>query len=673
MNYNKQHHKINDLNYHIRNLRLKDLNYQDLVNEFLNTKGNQFDIIVGFINEFSKKDPLDTNTVQFFKYLYGIIKKIGKNNLEQHFVTFMPFNNICWNNIYDNNIIHHCEIINIFHDLGFSIDTKNNQNEDAITSLCATSNNNIINTYNDINNRMGLFNTLMNPTKSRIKSIIGEILSNYNSNNIEHIKKIKWCLLINPHVTINKIITYFLSITNKNKNNNICNNICNNIYKNDICNDIYIYEELVNYLCKSITGIDKIRVMKKLGLDIKLYISENKSKYDIYIGQNNDKFMTEIELKKIMFDLLVNKGYHNYKEKYCLKFKSNENNKIGKISTNIDNHKNFYDSINKCDEIKILDKDMEFIIEHLNIIKNILIKLKHVDENIDNNDTINNTKLQEEYNISVLHLEDYIFSIIKYNYIDLHTINTIVPIKYSYLTKLYKAHNLNQFTTQLNGIFRNHILNEIICLEKLKQNILNNFERNMEEYILELDNTAKVNGYILMCFLICKNMFSLEEINVIKSKIIQLSNGNINDINVIYICIKCVPSIKKHFSDIFLEIAKNIKLENNIQKKYKMMDILEYAFNIKISPDTNFKELENTIINTVSNTEQKMEKVNYAILLQNNMSIKNIPIKNIPIKNIPIKNIPIKKNDTKKQLCKFIGLGEKCVYGKKCKFSHRIN
>lgn len=652
-------HNQNNLNLYIRNIRLGNYNYEQLIDAFESIKGNKFDVIIGFINEFSKKDPLNADIVQFFKYIYNITIKMGRKNLEQKFKNYMPFNNICWNKIYDNNVSYHCEIINILHDFGLSIDTMNNTNEDAINSLCATINHkNTAHIYNNINNRMSLFNALMTPTENRLKSIINEILSKSVSSNIEYIKKIRWCLLINPYVTINKFITYFFALSNKNNKNEI-------------------YEEIVNYLCKAITGIDKIRTMKTLNNDIKLHISEKKSKYDIYMGQNNTRFLSEKELKEIIYNLLVEKGYDVYKNRNCDKFKSNENNKIGKLASNINGHQNLYDSMNKHGEIIISDNDMEFIMKGLNSIKSVSDQLTELEEMNNDEGQIEEQieKYQDEYDKMALYLEDYVIGMVKHYYDDLNDIQLLLPIKCSYMMKLIKTQTLNNFTIHFNEILRKHILNEIIALNKSKQQIINNFDRNMEEYVSGLDNNAKVNGYILMSFLIHRGVFSQEEIKNIQSKFTQLCDGTSNDINIIYVCAKFVPNVKKHITNVFIKIAGLIKTETNTQKKFKMMDILESNFNIKITSDTDFNELETAINNTLANAEKKTEKVDYALLLKPNDAPTKpvLPIRtnNVP-NNVPVKTT-IKKVDFKKQLCKAIGLGEKCVYGKKCKYSHRIN
>ena len=666
----KKTNDLDNLRLYIKTLRLQNLNCDQLINKFENIKENrQYDAIIHFINELSKKDPLTSEITDFFKYLYNKKETMGRKNLENNFKNYMPFNNICWNRIYDNNTVHHCNAIKIFHDFGFSIDTMNNQGEDAIISLCATFNHKNLNVYNNVNNRMVLFNALMNPTEKRIRGILNEILAKSVSDNAEYIKKIRWCLLINPFVTIEHMINYFFAINNRNKK-------------------IEIYDEIINYITKSIVGIDKIKSAKKLGNDIKLYISEKKSKYDIYIGQNNDNFLSEKELKAIIFDLLVIKGYDYYKMHCCNKFKDSENNKMSKLSHNIDNNKNLYDIVNKSNDIKLTNDEMEYIVNNMNIINNMGYDIHRLDDELyeeqDCRDIYNTQKYEEleKYKEEVNNLEsiveDYIFSIIKNTYPSL-SIDSSICIKYSSLGRLHKAKNLVQFNSKLNKIFRDHILNELIFLEKSKQQIINNYDQHLQEFILELDNKSKVNVYLLMCFLIIKNFFTVNEVNSIQSEFVKLCKGTIGDINIIYTCVNYIPNVKKYFPNVFLEIAKNIKLENNTQKKFKMMDILENVFKIKVSSDTNFEELENNIKNIISNMEPKMEKVNYENLLTQNYNNNNLPIKNVvPPLDQPTNSIksPIKspfKNDPKKHMCKFIGMGEKCIYGKKCKFSHRIN
>jgi hypothetical protein len=725
---NNKFNNNNGLLSNIKKLRFIDLSYDQLVNEFEKIRDDdKFMAMIYFINEYSKKDPLTTDIIKFFSYIYSIKNIFGRKNLEMNFRKYMPFNNICWNKIYNNNTDNHCNAIKIFHDFGFSIDTTNNQGEDAIVSLCATFNSKNSNAYSNVNNRIALFNALMTPTKTRIRSILNEIMAKSVSNNVEYIKKIRWCLLIDPYTTIEQMIYIFFALSNNNNKNNI-------------------YDELVNYFTKSISGINNIKKRKTLDNNIRHHLS-TKSKYDIYIEQHNDKFMSETEIKDMLFDILVVKGYDNYKLFCKNKFKDNEHIKIQKIQKNINNYNNLYKLINNVNintntnnitstynnnndntninGISVTEHDMDNI--HAKI--NEICKFNQIVSELENKlDILENethyceedySKIYEELEIEkgkesdlIFSLEQYIFNIMKRKY-NVDYIDSIIPLHYNSIKKLQKKKNLLQFNEKLNELLNEHIINELIFCEKSKQNINNNFENNVLEHLNELDN-LKINSYLLMCFLISKNFFQQHEINIIVNNITNLCDGSISDINIIHSCLKFVPYIKKYFLDIFLKIAKYIKSESNVQKKFKMMDILESTFNIQLALDIDFEKLEQHIIELVDikKNNDSVKNINYSSLLSqyntndpepkisHNITPKNsitttknsittnknsitttnnsiTPKNSITVTNntkVHLQKSTNKSNKlTNTKLCKFIGMGEKCKYGKKCKFSHRIN
>lgn len=668
MKNNIQIHKYNkyDSYYKIKKICNEYNKYTDFVKIFEEFKDEtKCYIMIAFLMEISKKGIISDDHIKFFKYLCEYKKMMGRKNMEVNLIKYTPFNNICWNIIH-NSPEKHCQIINILHDMGFSIDTTNDKNEDAVRSLCNTTNEKdyAVN-YLNVKNRMALFNALMTPTNNRLCSIVNEILGKSASNDESYLTKLKWCLLVEPYVTINQFIKYFYNIFNKN-------------------NKIEIYHEYTNYICKSISGINKLKQQQKFNTDIKSYISQGKSSYEIFIRQNLDSLKSEEELKQILFNMLVIEGHSKYSNDLVNNYLECELDKTEKYKQHLAIVKRMYNIIVDNNIIKLYSGDMDFLKSKYNDINKIQKETSKLEDQLDeyesgecdmtNEQVTNNenriTKNKEIVASLIETLNDFISKIIVTTYKIPDKYMQLINVNHKTFSLLSKEQSLEDFNDNFFKCSIDHLENEIKSLDNKINNIGKNIEGGKLDVINDFNKNFKINGYILMASLLTRSFFTNENEDIITKAFTELSSGTYDDLNIIEKCIKFFSQTKKYFVNALKNISELMYTEKDSQRKFKLMDILENSLNIKINDNTP-KEF---IINEISNiyVPKKQEPISYKNLCE---KLSNTP-QNNPLINIPQKNVkvvkPVYKN-TKTRLCKYTGLGEKCPFGKKCNFSHRTN